>query len=70
MNKRPHHFRLERIEAGRVVSRGFACGVGCLMAVVATERDSGERVVYESRGRMTPVAEVVVEPGVEEQYAR
>jgi hypothetical protein len=61
-NRRPHYFTVERFEGGRVVSRGHACGVGCLMAVAGVQRDNGVRAVYDSHGRLTEVP-TVVEPG-------
>ena len=54
-DRRPHYFTVERVEGGRVVSLGHACGVGCLMAVAGVQRDSGIRAVHESHGQLTEV---------------
>lgn len=61
-NRRPHYFTVERVEGGRVVSRGHACGVGCLMAVAGVQRDGNGRAVYESHGHLTPVSDGVIGP--------
>jgi hypothetical protein len=65
-DRRAHYFTIERVERGRVVSRGHACGVGCLMAVASVQRDNAVRAVYESRGHLTEVL-AVVEPGADER---
>lgn len=62
-DRRPHFFRIERWEGGRVVQRGHACGIGCLGGVNAAQRDGNERPVYEKRGLLTLIpAEVEVAP--------
>ena len=43
--RRPHYFTVERVEGGRVVRRGHACGVGCLTAVAGVQRGGKERTV-------------------------
>ena len=57
-NRRPHYFTVERVENGRVVGRGHACGVGCLMAVAGVQRDGKDRAVYESHRHLIEIPHV------------